>query len=106
MADFAGALSERVIIEQWLAARDEAAADVGGWGAAEAVAAAVLADGGGAVEGEARRTRRRWRVVLRAGPRVGLTSRLLWRGRVLRVLAVEEDPALPDRLTLRVEDWP
>ena len=106
MPDFAGALRERVIIEPWLAARDTAGAEVGSWGPGETVNAAVNADGGGAVEGEARRSRRRWRVVVRAGPAVGLTSRLRWRERVLKVLAVEDDPALPDRLTLRVEDWP
>ncbi|KPF78404.1 hypothetical protein IP88_03900 [alpha proteobacterium AAP81b] len=106
MGEFAGSLGERVTIEHWVEARDDAGAAVGEWRPGARVAAAVAPEGGGAVEGEARRSRRRWRVVVRAGVEVGLVSRLSWRGRELRVLAVEDDPALPDRRLVRAEERP
>ncbi len=108
MTEFAGALREQVTIETWVAARDDAGAEVGGWRAGPKVAAALLPEGGGAFEGEARRSRQRWQVVLRAGPatEVGLASRLRWRGRALAVLAVIADPARPDRVIVRAEERP
>jgi head-tail adaptor len=101
--ELAGALVERVAIEDWIAARDDAGLDAGHWAARGAAFAAVLPDGGGSSEGEARRTRRRWRVVLRAPSGVGLASRLVWQGQYLAVLAVESDPRRPGRVELRCE---
>ena len=102
--ELAGALVERVAIEDWISARDDAGLDAGHWAARGAAFAAVLPDGGGgSSEGEARRTRRRWRVVLRAPSGVGLASRLVWQGLYLAVLAVESDPRRRDRVELRCE---
>lgn len=104
MADeFSGMLDQRVAIEDWVAARDAAGADAGHWQAVASAWAAVLPDGAGGDAGETRRSARRWRVVLRAGPPVGLTSRLIWQGQYLAVLAVDSDPRQPDRLLLRCE---
>jgi head-tail adaptor len=104
MADeFAGALIERVAIEAWVPARDDSGADVGQWQAGPLRLAAIEPDGGGSSEGEARRTRRRWRVTLREPVTVGLTSRLRWDDMVLAVLAVERDPRRRDRIVLRCE---
>lgn len=105
MDELSGALTQRVAIEAWVDVRDDAGASAGTWQARGAVYAAVVPDGGsGAVEGGARRSRRRWRVILRAPVDVGLTSRLIWDGRYLAVLAVERDPGLPDRVLLRCEE--
>ncbi len=101
--DFAGGLTERVAIEAWVEGRDEAAAPAGYWAARGQAFAAVVPDGGGAVLGEARRSRRRWRVTVRAPVAVTLTSRLLWQSQILAVLAVESDPRQPDRIVLRCE---
>jgi head-tail adaptor len=105
MADeLAGRLVERVAIEAWIEQRDAAGFDAGHWQPWGDAAAAVVPDnGGGAPEGAARRSRRRWRVTLRAPVDVDLTTRLIWRGRTLAVLAVETDPRRPDRITLRCE---
>ena len=104
MADeLSGALVQRVGIETWVDLRDDAGAAAGYWQAAGSAFAAIAADGGGAVVGEARRSRRRWRVTLRAPVAVTLTSRLLWNGAVLAVLAVDTDPRQPDRVVLRCE---
>ena len=104
MADeFAGTLVERVAVETWVAARDDAGADVGHWQGESQRLAAIEPDGAGASEGEARRSRRRWRVTLRQPVNVGLTSRLRWNDQLLAVLAVERDPRRRDRLVLRCE---
>jgi head-tail adaptor len=107
MADgeLAGRLRERVMLEQWIPARDAAGLDAGHWAAAGTVAALVeperglVADGRG--QGEALRSMARWRVTLRAPVDVRLTSRLWWRGERLTVLAVERDPARPEVLVVR-----
>lgn len=104
-SELSGALNERVAIEAWVDVRDDAGASVGYWQMQQSAFAAVVPDGGDAVaiEGAARRSRRRWRVTLRAPADVRLTSRLIWQGQVLAVLAVESDPRQPDRLVLRCE---
>lgn len=102
--DLAGGLRERVGIETWVEARDDAGADAGYWRAERGAFAAVVPDAAAqSVEGEARRSARRWRVTLRAPSVVSLTSRLIWQSRILAVLAVEDDPRLPDRVVVRCE---
>lgn len=103
MDELSGTLSQRVAIEAWIDLRDDAGAAAGYWRAAGSAFAAIVADGGGGVAGEARRSRRRWRVTLRAPVAVALTSRLQWNGGVLAVLAVDNDPRRPDRVVLRCE---
>jgi head-tail adaptor len=105
MADeLAGQLRERVAIETWVAARDDAGADAGFWRPEGSVFADVVPDGGaGSVAGEARRSDRRWRVTLRRPVAVTLTSRLIWASRILAVLAVDDDPRRADRLVVRCE---
>jgi len=103
MEELSGTLRERVAIEAWVDVRDNAGASAGHWQMQGAAFAAIAPDGAGGNEGEARRSRRRWRVTLRAGADVRLTSRLIWRGEVLSVLAVEQDPQAADRVVLRCE---
>ncbi len=104
MADeLAGTLNARVAIESWVAARDDAGADTGHWQHDGPAWAAIVPDGGGGIAGEARRSRRRWLVTLRAPFAVSLTSRLIWNGDILNVLAVETDPRQLDRIRLRCE---
>ena len=109
--ELSGTMVERVAIEQFVDARDANAASVGSWVAAGSRWAAIIPDGSGSTQGvstlgEARRSRRRWRVTLRPGGEVGvigLTSRLIWRGEWLAVIAIESDPRRPDRMVLRCE---
>ncbi len=108
--ELAGLLIERVILEEWRESRDSAGLSIGAWEPRGSLAAAVALEPASAVNtaplsGDALRTVARWRVTLRApGPGSavpGLASRLWWRGERLKVLAVERDPASPDRLVLR-----
>lgn len=105
MAEMAGALREQVTIETWVDMRDDAGADAGFWRLERTVFASVVPDPATvrSVEGAARRSGRRWTVTLRTPVRLGLTSRLLWAGRILSVLAIETDPRLPDRLVARCQ---
>ena len=106
--EMAGALRERVAMETWVDDRDDAGGSTGYWHGRGMAFAAVVPDAGAvrAVVGEARRSTRRWRVTLRRPVDAGLTSRLIWQGLVLMVLAVEDDPRLPDRVVLRCEARP
>ncbi|GGD98757.1 hypothetical protein GCM10011529_01060 [Polymorphobacter glacialis] len=107
MDELSGALVERVGVEAWVDGRGDAGEVAGFWQPGVTVFAAVVPDpGGGASEGGARRSRRRWRVTLRAPVAVSLTSQLRWRSEVLAVLAVESDPRRSDRVVLRCEVRP
>lgn len=105
--ELSGTLIERVAIERFVDLRDDAGATIGHWASAGSAWAAITPDSSGnaapVFDGEARRTRRRWRVTLRAPAAVGLTSRLVWRGQWLAVLSVADDPRRPDRVELRCE---
>ena len=101
--ELTGTLTEIVAIDQFVDSRDPSGASAGTWQAAGSAWAAVVPDGRGSSEGEARRSRRRWRITVRAPTRAQLTSRIIWRGEWLTVLAVENDPRWPDRVTLRCE---
>ncbi len=103
MDEFAALLAERVAIESWEASRDDAGAEVGQWRPQGSAWAAIVPDGEGRSDGAARRSRRRWRVTLRAPSAVGLTARLRWGDMLLAVLAVETDPRRRDRIIVRCE---
>ncbi|WP_416909129.1 MAG: head-tail adaptor protein [Polymorphobacter sp.] len=102
--ELAGRLSERVTIEHWQESRDAAGLSDGAWVVDGVVPAHVALDAavnGDAVMGDAERTVARLRVTLRAPQRLGVTSRLWWRGERLTVLGVVRDPEQPDRLVAR-----
>ena len=101
--ELAGTLTARVAIESWVSARDDAGTDAGHWQAVGPAWAAIVPDGGGGIAGAARRSQRRWLVMLRAPVAVSLTSRLIWNGDILAVRAVETDPRRPERIRLRCE---
>jgi head-tail adaptor len=104
MADeLTGILTEIIAIDRFVDSRDASGASIGQWLAAGSAWAAVVPDGRGSRDGEARRSRRRWRITVRAPTRAELTSRVIWRGDWLNVLAIEDDPRTPDRVTLLCE---
>lgn len=103
--EFAGALRERVTIEQPNPARDALGGRQSGYlydGAAwAAVAPLVPADLSSA---DALSALPRWSVTLRKREGIMPGTRLVWRGRFLRVRAVMSDPALPAQMVLICEE--
>jgi head-tail adaptor len=107
MAEFAGSLSERVRFERPVEVRGSAGDRSDGWALVgerwaqvepleRASQSTLLAD--------TRHSARRWRVTVRAGLTLSLDMRIVWRGMVLKLTGIEEDPASPGRLTLMAED--
>lgn len=106
MSDFAGALRERIAFER----RAEPGGDAppgDAWRHDGAAWAAVTPLGPGArIIAGSLSARPRWRVTVRARGGLDLDSRILWRGRVLMIVAIEEDPRTPDRIDLITEEQP
>lgn len=104
-AEFAGALRERVTIEQPNPARDPLGGRTGGYlydGAAWAAVSPVIpADLSSA---DALSALPRWLVTLRKREGVAPGTRLVWRGRYLRVRVVVSDPRDPARMVLTCEE--
>lgn len=97
--EFAGALRERVAIEQRASQRDVWGGAAGGYsydGAAWAAIAPLTP--GEEVAGDVYAALPRWRVTLRRRDRIGPQTRFVWRGRYLKVRTVETDPAAPARM--------
>jgi head-tail adaptor len=105
MGELAGRLGEAVQIERWQSLHDAAGDDVGAWVMVRRGHAEIRPDGplSPAVGGEAARSRRRWRVLLRDAGDLGLDVRLRWRGTILAVLAMGRDPVSPGLVSLLCE---
>lgn len=103
--ELAGVLRERVTLLRRDAARDALGGASGEWAAIGEAWAAIVPDGaGGAVSGDAPDAPQRWRVTLRAPTPATIGDRLGWGARGLRVRGRSDDPAMPDRVTLLVEE--
>ena len=105
MTEFAGALRERIAIERRNDERDMLAGARGKWrydGAAwAAITPLVAAD---LVIADAISALPRWRVTIRKREGIDPSSRIVWRGRYLRVRSVESDPREPAQLVLLTEE--
>lgn len=103
--EFAGSLRERVTIEQPNPARDALGGRAGGYlydGAAWAGVSPLLpAD---LSEADALSALPRWSVTLRKREGIVPDTRLVWRGRYLRVRGVVSDPAHPARMVLTCQE--
>jgi SPP1 family predicted phage head-tail adaptor len=106
--ELSGSLDEQVVLERWQSARDDAGDDAGAWVTVDRLFASVQPLGplAAARGGDAARSGRRWRVVLRHRDDVSLSSRLLWRGQLLRVRAIADPGRRRDRLELLCEGQP
>lgn len=103
----AGLLVERVMIERRDATRDDLGGEAAEWSEEAEVWASVVPDRRAAeASGGTLRAERRWAVTVRRREGLGLDCRLIWRGRVLRVRMVEDDPRVKDVVTLRCEEEP
>lgn len=105
--ELSGKLSERVLIERQEAGRDLSGGFSGVWHTEAtrwAKVEPIVRGSLSRLEADTRLTARTWRVMMRPGFAVTLDMRLRWRGRILRLLGVETDPAVPDRIIILAEE--
>lgn len=104
-AEFAGTLRERISIERPVSERTAAGLRLVDWEPFLRCRAAIQPEGTGAEsEAMALSAMPRFRVTMRRREGVMIDHRVLWRGRILAVRQVIDDPRLPDRLVLRCEE--
>jgi len=103
--EFAGALRERVTIEQPRTDRDALGGRAGGylydgaaWASVSPLVPASLASA------DALSAQQRWQVTMRKREGVVPGTRLVWRGRFLAVRSGLSDPADPARMVLNCEE--
>lgn len=105
MSELSGALRERVTIERAPEARGASGGRTGRWiydGAAW-VGVNPLVPAGLEV-GDALSSVARWQIVMRKREGIGPWTRLVWRGRFLRVRSIISDPRDPARMILTTEE--
>lgn len=105
MTEFSGALRERISIEQRSEARDMLAGTQGKWRYDGAAWASLIPlQSAEYVSGDTISALPRWRVTMRKREGVSVASRLVWRGRYLRVQSVASDPREPAQMILTAEE--
>ena len=103
--EFAGTLRQRVVFEALTDERNALAAQLPTWEVVARCLAAVAPDGAGAeTEAQALSSMARFRVTIRARDGIAVGQRVRWGKRVLAIRQRLDDPALPDRITLRCEE--
>ncbi len=103
--EFAGLLRERVVIEALTAERNAIGAQLPDWVVVARCLASVAPEGVGAeAEGQALSAMARFKVMIRVREGIQVGQRIRWGGRVLGIRQRVDDPALPDRITLRCEE--
>jgi head-tail adaptor len=105
MAEFAGRLNERILMERPVAARDSMGLRETGWEQVCRCFAAIALDGTGP-EGEAQAlsAMARYRVTIRRREGIAVGQRVGWGERTMLVRQVLDDPRAKDRVTLRCEE--
>ena len=104
--EFAGRLKERVVIEAPVEERTPTGVRVGEWREVARCLAAISARGAGAeAEGMALSAMGRFVATIRWREGVAMGQRLRWRGRLYLIRRLMDDPRLPDRIELEIEEW-
>jgi SPP1 family predicted phage head-tail adaptor len=105
MTEFAGTLSERIVIERPLEVRDAMGRQGSGWEEVSRCFAAVALEGAGLEsEAQALSAMARYRVTIRRRDGIAVGQRVGWSGRTMLVRQVLDDPRAKDRITLRCEE--
>ena len=103
--EFAGTLNERVLIEAPVAIRTPLGLQEFGWVAVCRCLASVVAEGvGPESEAMALSAMPRFRVTLRKRDGIAIDQRVSWKGGMMMIRQLLDDPKAKDRLTLRCEE--
>jgi head-tail adaptor len=106
MSEFAGTLKERVRIERPVAQRTAGGLQAGGWEEVVRCLAEIVPEGAGAeAEAMSLSAMPRYRVTIRTRDGISVGQRVSWKGRAMLVRQRIDDPRLPDRITLRCEEF-
>jgi len=103
--EFAGTLSERILIEQPGSIRNEMGLQESAWETVcQCLASVVLESVGPESEAQALSAMPRYRVTIRQREGILLDQRISWRGRKLMVRQLPDDPRAKDRIIMRCEE--
>ncbi len=103
--EFAGLLRERVVVEALTDERNAIGAQLPEWVVVARCLAAVAPEGVGAeAEAQALSAMARFKVTIRVRDGIAVGQRIRWGARTLAIRQRVDDPALPDRITLRCEE--
>ncbi|MFL6725347.1 MAG: head-tail adaptor protein [Sphingomicrobium sp.] len=105
MSEFAGTLRERLIIERPVAVRNSMGLQEPGWEeVCRCLAAVVLETVGAESEAQALSAMPRYRVTIRSRDGIAIDQRVCWKGRILVVRQLLDDPRAGDRIVVRCEE--
>ena len=105
MNEFAGSLNERVTIERPVGERMPTGVQQTAWETVCSCLAAIVLEGAGAEsEGQALSAMPRFRITIRRREGIAIDQRVTWRGRLLMVRQMLDDPREKDRIVMRCEE--
>lgn len=105
MSEFAGMLSESIVIERPVGTRDAMGLQQAEWSLHCRCRAAIAPEAPGPEsEGQALSAMPRFKVTIRRRDGIAIDQRVGWRGRLLMIRQILEDPRAQDRLVLRCEE--
>lgn len=105
MSEFAGTLNERIAIERLAGARTPMGVRQSEWEQVCRCLASIVPEGAGAEsEGQALSAMPKYRVTIRWREGVAIDQRVAWRGRLLMVRQMLDDPRARDRIVMRCEE--
>lgn len=103
--EFAGTLRERVLIERPVTSRNAMGLQEPGWEQfCRCLASVVLESIGAESEAQALSAMPRFRVTIRRRDGIAIDQRITWRGRLMMVRQMLDDPREKDRIVMRCEE--
>lgn len=105
MSEFAGTLKERITIERPVGERTPMGLQQAVWEPVCQCFAAVVPEGTGSeAEAMVLSSMPRFRVIIRRRDGISIDQRVSWKGRLLMIRQLLEDPRAKDRITMRCEE--
>jgi head-tail adaptor len=102
---FAGSLREQIALDRPSAERNALGLQQSGWEEIGRCRASIVQEGfGSESEGQALSAMPRYRITTRRRSDVAVGFRVRWRGRLMMIRQVNDDPRFKDRLSLRCEE--
>jgi head-tail adaptor len=105
MAEFAGTLRERIVIESPISLRNAMGLQESGWEeVCRCLAAVALESVGAEAEAQALSAMPLYRVTIRQRDGIEIGQRITWKSRSLIVRQLLDDPRTKDRIVMRCEE--